>query len=497
MLRNLALILAVLCVPTLVSADDIKLKSGEVIKDCKVLKKGKTTWKIELLNGRRRTIKAADVAEYIEKSTPADEFDEKLKALGKRDIAGMIALGRWGLEKGIKKKATKLVAKVLRLDKENKEAHELLGHELCEDGKWRYGKKLAKYKAAKRAEELAALGWVKVKGEWYDPHSARCVRAGMVKGKDGKWYSKKALAEISKGRFFFEGVWYDRDDRAKIDEGFRKVKGKWKALADLDAKHRDPKTPWIIESEHFVIESSLKYKTLRAYLDQFELDYAALADLCGDAPAMPDKDSKIHMFVVKDNPTYRAKVGAFQGDDRSQYYSSSHGAFYAPKRGAILGYYHTKEYTFQWLQQALAQAFLYRVAQDRPASNMFDLVSSYVEGFFGGKYHPVNSIAWNALRDWDPPAPRKVVTEFRVDAEGLNAVDNEARFGHLGFVFHYLVSKYPKIVRREMRHYLLGRGGVNELFDACEEAAGNDMAEDFKKAAKEYYRNYKQPHFGS
>ena len=475
-------------------ADEITLKSGEVIKDCKVQKKSAKTWRIILLDGNRRTIKASDIAEHVEKPTLGDEFDKKAAALGKKDAAGMLELGKWGMEKGIKRKAVKILNKVVKLDKKNAEARQLLGQELCEDGKWRSGKALAKYKDMRRGEKLAAQGWVKIKRTWYDPFSAKCIKAGLTKDEQGVWRTKDDLKQIKKGQFWFEGKWYDPKDRAKIDSGMRREGKNWSKIDDLNGKHRAKENPWKIETRHFILKSTLRYQTLQRLGELLDANFEALHELCGDAPLTAFKDKKIVVNLERERAGYNTANAKFVTDDRAALFSNSHGAYYSPGVGEVIGYYHDQEYLAQWVQHATAQAFMYKISKHEPQSRLYEMIGSYLEGHYEGKYQPFHAIFWNGLREWEVEAPKSFVN--KVDfAKAATSTANESRFSRLGFVMHFLMTKHPKIVKEQVRLFLQGKANHRQLFDAVEEAAGNDMAEDLKKFLEEFRKGYKKPAF--
>ncbi|MCA9320319.1 MAG: hypothetical protein KDB53_06275, partial [Planctomycetes bacterium] len=344
MRKSLCLLFALLLVASAsLRADEITLKSGEVISNCRVLKKSERSWRVELLDGNRRVIKVEDIESHVEGKTLADEFEEREKALDRKDFEGMAKLGKWGLENGVKKHAISLLNKVLKRDKDNEEIRLSLGHVKCDDGKWRYGNALEKYEANKRGEELAALGWTKVKGEWLDPYSARAASKGLVRDEEGIWRTKDDLKELAKGKFWHQGAWHPEEDRAKLEDDMIFEKGAWHKISDLDEGHRTEENPWVLESDHFVFRAPLSHKNANYFIEMLEANWPVLVELFGDQPLMIGTADKIDITMVKSNDDYRRVSDRFPGDDRSITYSSRYGAYYADGPGAILGYYHSRE----------------------------------------------------------------------------------------------------------------------------------------------------------
>ena len=167
MLRSFAAFLAflILALSPVVRADEIKLKSGEVIKDCKVKSRRKTKWVLILLDGSRRTIKVSDIVEHIEKPTIGDAFAERIKKAGKKNKEALLQIGREAMKAGAKREGIKALRLVVKLERDHAEAHELMGDRKCQDGRWRNGRALEKYLAKEKEKELNAKGWKKIKGE--------------------------------------------------------------------------------------------------------------------------------------------------------------------------------------------------------------------------------------------------------------------------------------------------------------------------------------------
>ena len=490
----LALVLtAAICGPAY--ADDIKLKDGRVLTNVKVLKKTQKYWRIELVDGNRMRIDPADVIEHVEKETVGDVFQKKQAEIGRKDAKALFELAKWGMEQGCTKHAKKVLARVIKLEPEHAEARAMLGHVKCDDGRWRYGKALERYQAKKEEARLTAMGWVKVKGRMVDPFTAKCLNAGLVEH-EGRWYTKEDLAKVKRGMFQVDGVWYEAKEKEKVDGGQRKVGAGWVSIADLDEKHRNDDDPWEIPSEHFLLVSSISYDKNKALLEQLEMLWKPLTELCGDAPLTVGRDDKLKIVVRKNLDSYREFSQKHTVDDRTSLYSSALGGFYSPRDKIVVTYYYSMEYLAQWTQHGAAHAFLDAIGDyRRMPSNMYEAIGAYFQGFHGGTYRPYESIWWNGLREWKPErSPREILNAFILDPRGKSAQENERDMARIGMAFRFLQGAFPDIVKAWMRKYIRGSAAQPDLMEAIEvAAAGRDLEAEFAEYVAEFLKGYEKP----
>ena len=491
----LAIISIALVFSVRLSADDITLKSGEKIENVKVLKKTEKYWRIELVDGNKKRIAPGDVATHVAKATVGDELTAKTKKLGRRDLAGYLALAKEAQSVGATRHAKKLFNKVVKLDKNHTEARAALGFELGDDLKWRSGKALEKFNRGKVEKKLKAQGWVKRNGQFVPPYDAKCIDAGLVKH-ESAWHSKSDVKKLKAGMFFLEGNWYEKSDRLRLDNGERMVEGQWATIADLDKTGRQPDSPWVVESEHFVVQAPLSHRTIMVLIKQLEANWEPMFALFGDGPVIASRDDKIKIQLHKNVTDYRAVSPdhTVAGNDRVSLYSSTQGAFYSPRTKTVLGYYHSPDYLCQWIQHSTTHAFLDRLTHEKGLqSNMFEAIGAYFQCMFEGKFQPYNAIWSNGLLDWKADSPRKVLNKFVLDHHGKTAKQVEGDFGRIGFAFHYLLTKHPTIVKDWMRNYIKGSAAQIELVEAIEEAAGGDATEEFNAFLKDFLTKYEQP----
>lgn len=82
------------------------------------------------------------------------------------------------------------------------------------------------------------LGETKVDGHWLRPFEVEQVKAGLVRDEKLGWILQKEKARYDKGDYF------DLDAK------------RWATLAELNALHAQPRSPWKLRSEHFDLTST-------------------------------------------------------------------------------------------------------------------------------------------------------------------------------------------------------------------------------------------------
>lgn len=467
-----------------VHADELKLKSGEVLTNVKVIKDYDDRLIVKLLSGKRRTIKKADIAEHIKKPTLGDIFTERLDKIGKKDTEGMMELAKWGLDNGVKKDAIKLLNKVLRKDRKNEKVRHLLGHKKV-NGKWLSGSALKRAVAKALAAEMKAKGWLldKKTGEYVDPYTAKCRAAGLIKH-DGVWRTEKAVRELKKGNLFLEGVWYTPEEKKKYDQDMRRVGDEWKELSDLNRQHRSPADPWILEGDHFVIIGTVNHDALTSALKQMEEIWEPLVNFFGDAPLTAKIEDKPKVMVMKNLESYKLSGSKTQGQ-REAAYSSNCGFFYSKESGKTITYYHDESHLREWCRAGAAHAFMAAIVDvERLKSPMLDAIGSYFGSHMSGKYYPQWSIFWY-LKTVSFQSPRKAFADFKYE-------DREGGFAGIGYAIHFLIEEYPAQVRAWIPQFLRRGASFGTLLDAIEKEAGNDLKKDLREAHSAYKKAYKQ-----
>ncbi|MFT7620533.1 MAG: glucan-binding YG repeat protein [Planctomycetota bacterium] len=476
-------------------ADEIKLKSGETIKDCKVKKKGKSKWTVILLDGSRKSIPASDIESHVEKPTLGDALDARLKKAGKKNKDALLQIGRDAMAAGAKKQGVKALKLVARLDKNNLEAHQLLGDVKCEDGKWRNGRALEKYRNAAREAELKAKGWSKVKGEWVDPLTAQNIKDGLVKH-DGKWYTKKHAANLKAGQIFMQGTWYGPGDKAKLDDGMLKYKGKWGKVRDINSKMKENGDSWRLVGDHFIVIGPQGRKNLLICLQHLDSTWEAMAEIYGQASPTTKEDDKVTVYVAKDAQGYKDAFHQNGGDDRCSYFSSAFGGAFASKSGAVVTYYYNVGYLVQFTQQAGACAFQAKLlGYENCPSNFYDAFACYIQGFSGGRYRAFSEMSFNGFRDWKKPGdPFAQFIDYDLSTSYPTGAKNEQRFARMGFLIHYLREKHPDVLNEWVKMVFAKKGDTKSLVAKAKSMLKDvDVEKEFAKFLQQFVATYQEP----
>jgi hypothetical protein len=461
-------------------ADDIRLKSGEWLTEVEVVTKDDTSLRVRSLDGKMRTIPLADVDKHIEKPTSGQELDEKAKALKQaKNIPELITLAKWGFERGAVIHAKKLLNEVIKMDKENEEAHTLLEHEKL-GGKWLSGKAIEEYKAREEIEKKKALGWVEVGGKWMDPFAAKATKAGFTLVPEYGWRTKDEVAKIEKGMLFVDGQWYEKADKEKLDQEMRLEGGKWMTIKEADEIHRKEKSPWVVESSHFQVTAPLSLERVRIALARAESLWAPMHEFFGDAPLTPP-GKRLKIIVGRDRDGYQMLHDiANPNDPRSAAYSRYMGLFYMPELKTAYTYYHSEQYLQQWIGHCAAQLFMGEIADHtKLKSPMCEALGAYFESFDAdGTYAPQK-------KDFTTAAGFLRKARFddtpRMELSRFDIAKKEAGFAVAGFVMHYFVTTYPEVVKEWVPAFLKKGAGHIELVTAAEKKAGNDLQAEYQE----------------
>ena len=455
-----------------VFADDIVMKDGTKYLDVDVVRKKGDKWTLETVEGRSRRIKASEIATHEVKTSTRSEFETRLATLEKKDLPGMIALAKWALDRNARAMATKLLGKVIRIDRHNTEARKLLGHELV-DGKWLKGRALEKYKAKQEAERYRARGFVQVKGEWVDPFTAKCLKAGLELH-DDEWRTPDTIARMKKGLIRADdGRWYNAEEQKKLAQGMRKVGKKWKSITKLNEKRRESNgdDPWVLQSDHFIVAGLLSHAVLKKTLDDIESMWKPMLELFGDAPVAVLPKNKLRVVFVKDIDAYRGVSNSVR-NERAAHTSSNHGVFLNPRDNTAYTYYFDTTFRGQWSRHGACHAFLAGLdSWEDLRSPMVEAFGAYFESFRGGKYKPGDVELRQLLADGVKLGkPRSEFSRFDV-------TDREKAYYRLGFVMHYMLEKHRDAVDDWMPGFIRGESNYHQLMDVVEAQAQKDGVE--------------------
>ena len=241
-----------------------------------------------VLTGAPRTapLVPTDSASTIVVDDQKAEYEAKKKEAGK-DPEKLWELYLWCDAYGMEKEGRKALRSLLRVDKEHKQAHELLGH-LFYDGKWFTSeKKLAKYQLAEEKRKAEEEGLVKWKGEWVPIDDLPKLKKGLVKDESGKWIDELELRRVAEGWRMQDTEWIEPADFDKLEQGLWKCGDEWKNLEDANKYHASTDYPWMIPTDHFLLFTTCNREQAEEITTMIERAYRNLARIFGGAPPDP------------------------------------------------------------------------------------------------------------------------------------------------------------------------------------------------------------------
>jgi len=243
------------------AADIIYLNTGGIIKG-KILEENADEIIVETPYGEIPVSK--DSIDFIERGTPAEIFQQRLKKIKKNDSDAYVELGGWAQSVGLDKEAKKAFEKALEIEPNHYFARTELGHRKYK-GEWLTQDKYNE-----------AIGLVKYEGEWVTKEDLEKLKAGYVRYGDD-WILKADLEMVKKGFRKLDGKWVKEDEYFKA-KGYVKYNKKWlkpeqiaklkKAEAERKRREELLKLSKQIKKA-FVIRCSFEPNAQRSHLENF------------------------------------------------------------------------------------------------------------------------------------------------------------------------------------------------------------------------------------
>jgi hypothetical protein len=239
------------------------------------------------LGGTSAEARVTTRATFVEPQDPAADPKaeyEKRKKDAEGSVDKLWKLYDWCEASGMKPESARTLRAILKVDPDEKHAHELLGHVLFE-GKWfDSDKKVEEYKKKQLEASAKASGKVVYKGELVDPADIPFLEKGMTKDADGKWVDTETQKKLAEGWVRQDQVWIPPAEAANVAKGLWKCGDKWLPLAEADKFHSEVTHWWTIANERFVVYSTCTRKNTEAALEQYERAYRDLARIYGKTP---------------------------------------------------------------------------------------------------------------------------------------------------------------------------------------------------------------------
>ena len=493
--RTLLLTLALLLMaPQAILADDVKLKSGKVIKDVNLIKKTKRFYRFRKVSGEEIRIKIDAVAEIIKKPTAWDEFKARRKALPKKDADAWYELAMWAREHGLKKDWKPTLKHVLKIDKNHARANEALGNVLV-DGRWLSAREARRARERAMEATYKARRWKKHGGRWVSRAEYSRLKNGWQEI-DGHWVPAKLARKIkAKKLTWYEGEWVNEKQLEKMKQGYRPFEGRMLPVEDLNEIHSAPDSPWVLNLGHVEVHSTLKWPMVMKAARMAEDIYGGLVKLFGEEPDIYGDDGALVLAVGADIEEYRGLCHQYAQTPWEVNASNSFGAFYSTSAGPgglAVTYYHDENYLRFWIGYALGQAFTGRLAgAAQVESPLVVALGGHGACLHEGAYAP-NAWFFNRYIKTAPgilnePA-HKTLDALTLSPGG----DTEFRIARGGFFIHYLRERHPKAFEEALTEFISGRGNEDTFLKTCEENLDEEAFDsDFQAFAREFIGSYK------
>ncbi len=247
---------------------------------------------------------------------------ERRVAEAEGDAAKLWKVYEWCDARGMEKEGRSVLRKILKINEDDRRAHELLG-EVEYDGKWFPSeKKVEEYKKKKLEDEAKRSGKAVYKGELVDPADLPFLERGMKKTESGEWVSAEDFKRMSEGWVKQDFTWVSPDEMPNLEKGLWKCGDKWLPIAEADAYHSELGKWWKVPSDYFVIYSTCSRQTVEQIIDECKRAYREFNRVCGKTPT-----ARVPLIVLNSAEQYnKFAQGDGQQTPELRGFSSLHGA---------------------------------------------------------------------------------------------------------------------------------------------------------------------------
>ncbi|MBI5852579.1 MAG: hypothetical protein HZB39_16320 [Planctomycetes bacterium] len=235
----------------------------------------------------------------------------------KNNAPALVEAAAWAKEKGMLSDMRRILTAVLKVDKDNAAANEMLGFVKWE-GEWITKAKADALRKKAIEEEMKAKGFVQVEDVWVAKDEAADAKKGVY-WHEGEKVTKAEKVAFSEGkvRHPTTGEFISPDDLAKANAGEYPIgDGKWGDEAAADKFHGDVRTPWLFRTHTATIVGNRPLTELKNLA--IDLDSAI-----GDASRiftglMPTPAHRPFILIARDTDHYR-ELGTAIGAEGSAY----------------------------------------------------------------------------------------------------------------------------------------------------------------------------------
>lgn len=236
----------------------------------------------------------------------ASQLKRELKGLekqAKKDPDALFNAGKWALEVELRKDATRIFKKVLKLDKNHAGAHTALGNEKV-DGKWIPAKEAKKLREAAQMAEYTKKGFKKIDDIWVPPDQIDDARKGIFHH-DGKKVARFEKIAFQNGMVMHPttGQFIKAENLEKAEKGYFPIgNGKWGDQKEADKFHSEFARPWFVRTTYATLASTMPFEKIDALKANADMGHEKVAPLFGGREITPDKRPLI--IIAKTNAEY-------------------------------------------------------------------------------------------------------------------------------------------------------------------------------------------------
>lgn len=202
---------------------------------------------------------------------------------------------------GLAREGRSTLRAILKLDDDQKKAHELLG-EVFYDGKWfKNQAKVDDYKIKQLEAEAKKQGKAVFDGRLVDPEDLPYLERGMVRTDDGEWVNKEEHEKRQAGWIQQDFVWVAPEEAGKIDEGLWKCGEEWLPTEAANEYRSHLGRWWRLPGDHFDVYSTCDREVAEQANWEAERIYTDLIRIFGQGPT-----ERIPMLVLRNIDQYNS-----------------------------------------------------------------------------------------------------------------------------------------------------------------------------------------------
>ncbi len=255
------------------------------------------------------------------------QYEAKKEAVDESDAAALFELANWANDNGLRTDYKRMLRKVIKVDKNHKEAREALGYVFYED-RWVTQREKERLERKKEEEEMLAKGLRKWQGEWYPAAEVEMFEKGLFPVEiDGqtKWVSEREKNHIEAGHVLHNNLWVPAADKGKADEGMFLVGEEWVSKEDADAAHQKMDNPWEMDSDHTALLTTTWHDYGKYALQHSDLAIQRAHDVLGIERSADA--SKVPLFLVYEVDDFNRLGNQIQDNNDALMSSLPYGCF--------------------------------------------------------------------------------------------------------------------------------------------------------------------------